>query len=419
MYRVAYAAHTGDLSGPNNSLIELLAGLDRMRFEPVVYFPSPGPAVEEIRLRAVSCRVIPAHPIQRVRGFRRCPLYLNDLLQCTRALREALGLDRVDLVHINTAVTPYPALAAWSRRLPIVWHIRESLQPNLVNNGYLLGINFLATHLIAVSNAVRGQLITQAHVPRRKVSVVHNGIDLGRFDSAVKPCRTRAELGLPEGRLIAVTAFLLPHKGHEVFLEAMNQLVHAWGIVDVVAVLIGDEPSAGGGRFTRTLQEYCSRHQLTRNVHFLGLRRDVPAVLAHADIVCLPSTYPDPLPRAVLEGMAAGKPVVASATGGIPEMVEDRRTGILIPPSHPGVLAHSLATLLRDPTKSQEMGRAGRQRVESEFTAKAHAQKVQGLYERLLQSTDTKAGSFDNQDPEYDSRCRGDSNEAAALHRNT
>ena len=111
----------------------------------------------------------------------------------------------------------------------------------------------------------------------------------------------------------------------------------------------------------------CEKHKLNDYVGFIGMREDVPALLSRSDIVCVPSTYNDPLPRAVLEGMAAGKPVVASNVGGIPEMVIDQVTGLLVNPRDPKPIANALVKLMEDRKKSIHMGKQGRKVVREKF----------------------------------------------------
>lgn len=384
MRRIAYYAHTGCVSGPNNSLARLLRGIDRTRFDPVVYFPSDGPVVEALAGQGERCRVLDVTPLEH--RLRNAPRYLADLFCATRRIRDAFKLDRIDLVHINTCTTPHAAVAARSLNIPVLVHIRETVRANLLNDTYLKILSMLAHRIIAVSQAVYENVRARTWRGVSKMVVIHNGIDFESFDVLSRRHVPREALGLPVNRkLIALPAFLLPrHKGHEVLLKATVILVHELGIRNICVLVIGDESGGGLGLFAAALKRYCEEHALTDYVRFLGLRTDVPALLAHADIVCLPSSYDDPLPNAVLEGMAAGKPVVGTAVGGIPELIQDQRTGILIPRDDARALAGALAHLVTDEARAVQMGEAGRRRVEQEFNNKIHAGRVQAVYEELL-----------------------------------
>jgi len=384
--RVAYFAHTCDLSGPNNSLIHLLRALDRDRFEPVVYFPCGGMALDLLRGVGERCCVVPWHLIEPSRGLRHCATYVGDLFGGTLAVRRALRRDGVRLVHVNTSVTPYPGLAARSLGLPTVWHVREILRRTTMHDWYLAAVTALASRIVTVSEAVRRQLLARTRGRSEKTRVIANGIDLDWFDSMARSALDRTSLGLPvERKLIAVPASLLPrHKGHEVLLEATSLLVRDFGLHDFCVVLIGDEPDQGDRPFTRSLRDYCREHDLQEHVLFLGFRRDVPALLARSDIVCMPSVCDDACPRGVLEGMAAGKPVVGSDVGGIPEMIAHDRTGLLVPRGRADALAGALAELIRDGSKAERFGREGRARVERELTSQMHARRIEALYDEVL-----------------------------------
>ena len=388
MTTVAYFAHTGGLSGPNHSLMRLLQVLDRSRFKPLVYFPDDGYAVSAFMEAGEQCRVEPMVALERTLGL--IPQYARDLVRVTGRLRCALMDDGVELAHINTSMTPYAGIAARSLRIPLIWHVRECVRPDLVNDVYMRGMVALAHRLVAVSGAVRTHLEWRVPGAAAKVDVIHNGIDLERFNQAMSVGKTRPELGLPEDRtLILMPAFLLPHKGHEILLEATHLLVHEMDLQKVCVLIAGEEGPQEQGRFTRRLMEMCASHRLNDHVMFLGLRTDLPAVLAVTDVVCLPSTFEDPFPNGVLEAMAAGKPVVATRTGGIPEMVDDERTGLLVARGQSRDLAQALARVVTDESQARRMGEEGRRRLSERFSARVYGERVQALYERVL---NTRAG---------------------------
>ena len=153
---------------------------------------SPSPALPWRRfLMGVGCRVVRMASLER--SVRRVPMYFADLFRATWRLRRMLRSDGVDLVHINTCVTPYPGIAARSLGLPVVWHVRECLRPNAINNVYLKGIVRLAHRVVAVSGAVRAHVERLAPGAVGKLAVINNGIDLDRFEREMSAGKTRAE----------------------------------------------------------------------------------------------------------------------------------------------------------------------------------------------------------------------------------
>lgn len=213
----------------------------------------------------------------------------------------------------------------------------------------------LCAVIVAVSDATRESLVRQGYPPDRVVTI-HNGIDRA---APVDPVR------LAEGPTVLEVARLAEVKGQRQLILALREL-------DATAVLVGRDIEEGG-RYEEMLRSLGGR------VVFAGYRDDVPALLSGCDVFCLPSAM-EGLPLVVLEAMAQGKPVVATAVGGTPELVVDGETGILVPPGDVAALARALDGLLRDPERARRMGEAGRSRVEREFTLAASTARVLSLY---------------------------------------
>src|SRR5207248_1164577 len=180
--------------------------------------------------------------------------------------------------------------------------------------------------------------------------VVHNGIEAEQAD----PVR------LADDPTILEVARLADMKGQ-------RSLVHALTDLNATAVLVGRDLEQDGA-YERELRDEAERLGVVDRVVFAGYRDDVPALLAGCDVFCLPSEM-EGLPLVVLEAMAQGKPVVATAVGGTPELVVHGETGLLVQPGDVEALAAALAQLLADPEQARRMGEAGRERVQREFGA--------------------------------------------------
>jgi glycosyltransferase involved in cell wall biosynthesis len=232
---------------------------------------------------------------------------------------------------------------------------------------------------ITVSECVRQVEIAQARTDPAKVITIHNGIEVARYrqmDASVRD-RIRRELKTPnEALVIASIGRLHPVKGFTHLLTAV-QSVHA-RFPDVFLWLVGD------GELRIRLEAQARQLGLDDVVVFTGTRLDVPEILTAVDIFTSAS-HVEGMPNAVLEAMAAGLPVVATQVGGVPEIVVDGQTGLLVTPADDTALAQALLTLIEDASLRQRFGLAGRQRVLELFDIAMTRQKTVDLYGRLLQ----------------------------------
>ena len=227
--------------------------------------------------------------------------------------------------------------------------------------------------VICLSESHRDYLVAEEGVDARKARVIHNGIDLERFRPATR--LRRADLGLPENaRLAGVVAGLRPEKAHDTFLRAAASVRER--LPGARFVLIGDGPERE--RLTRLTDSL----GLNGQVHFLGRRDDVADVLPLLDLSVLPSRS-EAFPLAILESMAAGRPVVASGVGSIPDMVSPGETGLLVPADDAEALAGAMTRLLANPDEARRMGEAGRGRVQH-YDTRRMVHEVEDLYEELL-----------------------------------
>jgi glycosyltransferase involved in cell wall biosynthesis len=228
--------------------------------------------------------------------------------------------------------------------------------------------------VIANSEAVRRHAVHAEGIASERVVIIPNGVDLQRFGGGPDPS-LRASLGLDAGApLVGVTANLLDYKGHGYFLDAWRSVRRADPRAQ--ALLIGDGP------LREELEGRIRALDLGGSVRLLGSRPDVPALLALVDLVAHPSLE-EGFPNAVLEAMAAGKPVVATAVGGTPEAVVHGETGLLVPARDSGALAEAMTRVLACPAEARALGEAGRRRVAERFGLAAMVRRHEALYERL------------------------------------
>lgn len=367
--RIVYLITGLNVGGAEMMLCRLVKGLDRVRFDPVVIsLLPPGPVAEKIQAEGLPvyslymASKLDAWALWRLYGLLRRldPVILHTFLFHANLLGRVVGrLAGVPVIISGIRSTKFGG--RW-RELALRWTDRWALRT------------------VVVSRAAGDRMLRQGVVPPGKLRVIYNGLDVTAFP--VNPpsediAGVRREMGVPpEWPLLLAVGRLQKPKGYPLLLEAMA-ILQERGVSCFLAV-------AGDGEMRAALEEQAVRLGLGDCVRFLGLRHDVIALMAGADALVLSSLW-EGLPGAVLEAMAAGLPVVATAVGGTPELVVDGVTGFLVPPGDPAALAGAVAELLRLPAeKRKEMGQAGRRRVEENFTIDRMVRAYEDLYTECL-----------------------------------
>lgn len=291
---------------------------------------------------------------------------------CWRLLRIMIGRS-FDVLHFNTPRAIF--CGGLAGRICRVGSIVCSRRVNFPLRSRLsrLKYNVLLDRVLTVSASIRATLIRDG-VRENLLELIYEGVDLDWLDRLPAP---HAVSGFERSVIrVATVAALTPEKGHETILEAVRLLKPRFPNVRYLFV--------GEGPLRSTLESQAQEFQVSDQIHFLGFRTDSESLIKHCEIFCLPS-HSEGLSSAILAAMAAGLPVIATETGGIPELVEDGVTGILVPPRNPTRLGQALARLFEAETLRREMGQAGRRRVESEFTLSKKLDRTEDLYRRLLQ----------------------------------
>jgi glycosyltransferase involved in cell wall biosynthesis len=203
--------------------------------------------------------------------------------------------------------------------------------------------------------------------------VVRNGIPLTHFHRAANPALRAALTKKPELPVVLTTARLDAQKGHRYLIEAAARVPKA------TFVFAGEGPERGA------LEAYAHMLGVDDRVVFLGYRKDIPDLLASCDLFVLPSLY-EGFPLSILEAMAAGKPVIASAAGGSDEAIVHEETGLLVPQADAASLTRTIQRVLSDPALALRLAAAGKARAYEEFSIETMVQRVTDVYHELLAS---------------------------------
>ncbi|AKJ63480.1 putative glycosyltransferase [Kiritimatiella glycovorans] len=341
--------------GGQFSLLTLLTHLDRDRYRPEVHLFG-GPSFRALLAReGIEARRT---------GLLKSVFYL---------FRR-----RPDLVHCNIATSRRAWILALSARLagvPFVWHVRIIDSAGWKDRWMAR----LADRIVVISEAVRARFAAE----RDKTVRIYNGVDMERF-ARVEAEYAAEEGGAERGFRIGVFSRLDPWKGHELFLDALLKLGEAGPPVEVWIAGEGDP------RYRARLEDTVRRHGLTDRVRFLGHREDVPALMRQCDAVVNPSIRPEPFGRTLIEAMASGAAVVATARGGAREVIDPEKDGMLVEPE-PGALAAALERLRHDRSMRSRLAANAWNKCAQQFSAEAHARRVMDLYAEMCGDSATEA----------------------------
>lgn len=382
MIKVLYASRGGDPYGAENSLLSLIGGLDRSRFSPLLVCPEPGFLSGKAEELGIPVRFLPIFDF----FFTSNPLLLlrqgRQLRHNVVSLRRHIREQGIDLVHVNSfKVGPPYAIAARMLGIPCIWHSREILLTTAFRKRILVEmIRSLPDGVIAVSEACAAQF-GRGGRGNTKVHVIYNGIDTEAFRARADGQAVRREFDLAaDTPLVGCVGQLIPWKGQDDFLRVAAGVLST--LPEARFLIVGREVESHPS-FRAALEELASSLDIRDHVIFTGFRQDVPSLIASMDVFLHCAVQPDPLPRVILEAMALGKPVVATDTGGIPEMIEEGRSGFLAPPRDVRSLREATISLLVDGGLAHRMGQAARERLQERFSLTQHVEAVTQLYSEL------------------------------------
>lgn len=352
--------HGAVVGGGELSLLDLLRGLDRDRWAPVLAVPEDGEVATRARELDLPVHVIPLPPLRRPGP---------GTVRSARALARLARAADATLIHANgTRAMAYAAAAGRLAARPTIWHVRIAESDGLVDRALCAA----ATAVIATSRAVARRFAWAG----AKVRLVPNGVDLKRFAPRPPSAALRASLGVPPSAPVALSIGRhVPEKGYRHLVDAALLVERARA--GVRWVLVGD------GELSHELEAQARRLGLAGAMHFAGWRDDVADVLALADVFVLPSES-EGFGRVLVEAMAMGRAIVATAVGGVPDVVIAEETGLLIPPADPSALAEAVRVLLDDLPRAARLGAAGRARAEAIFSLGAHVDGVERVYDEVL-----------------------------------
>jgi len=361
--RVVEILATGTNGGAQEHLFSLLSRLDKTRYEASVVALSAGSAVRKLERAGFDVTVIDD----------------PDDADAIRALTAHLALIRPDVIHTHMyradIVGTKAALALEEkghRRPYVVSTVHSSRVRSAEDRELIRQLTPSMDQLIAVSKSIERKIAAE-HRTGAPVRLIYNGVDLERYDNQEACCTLPEEYGMePGSQIVGVVARLEPEKGHQTLIEAWPHVLRS--VPSAYLLIVGE------GSRRDFLEQWAAAHKVAHRVIFTGRRDDIPAVTAALDVAVLPS-WREAQGLSILEAMALSRPVVASDVGGIPEMVEDGVTGLLVEHDNPVALAEAIIRLLTDHAFADTIARAGHDLVHDRFCIEIMVKSIEQIYD--------------------------------------
>ena len=383
---VLYLDHTAKMGGGEIALLGLVRALDPARYTPLVVLASDGPLVGRLREAGVAVHVLPlsASVVDTRKesvGVRSALRQLGQVGGYAGRLARFARSHGAALIHTNSLKADlYGGLAGRLAHVPTLWHVRDRITGDYLPRPAAAAFRLLA-HAVpqcVVANSQSTQdCLRTSRSPR--FHVVHDGCDADAY--AYETPSGAPEATAADAPVVALVGRIAPWKGQHVFVDAAASVLARF---PRARFWIVGSPLFGEHEYEATVRAQVEALGITGQVELLGFRDDVPALLARTDIVVHASTHGEPFGQVVIEGMASGKPVIATDGGALPEIVADGTSGLLVPMGDAPAMAAAIAGLIADPARARAMGRAGRERVRECFTLHQTACKMQTVYDGML-----------------------------------
>lgn len=369
--RILYISPGTDLGGGEVSLLTLIKNLDRTHYTPIVCSYGDGRFAE--RIQKLDC---PLH-ILSYGG-------VLSQLKFVVKLRNLIKTEKADLVHVNT-LDIRAGIATRLAGRPLIGHLRVIFPTTWVDRTFVK----IADTTISVSNAVRDHFCQEEGTSSEAFETIYNAVDI---KNEMSGSNLREELNLDaDTNIIGVVGRIDPWKGMETFVEAAAHLKTSFPKTHFV-IAGAPGPEKDEQTYNQHLQDRVSEHNLTDTFHFLGYRSDALNLIKQFTALVVPSRIlqtpkgikTEGFGRVAAEGLAMQTPVIASRVGGLPEIVEHNKTGLLFSESDAEDLAKKIKHLLDNPDIGHQISEAGVKRFNELFSVTCHLQNIQSLYDRIL-----------------------------------
>ncbi|MFV1952014.1 MAG: glycosyltransferase [Nitrospinota bacterium] len=366
--KVLYTTSHGNMyGGGQKSLYLLIKNLNRERFVPFLLSPENGSLIDAVNMLGVETFVLPIDTLKSLRIAKNLKTFI--------AIYRFMKKSNISIVHTDSPREAiYTGLAAKVLRIPFVMHLRAA-EGSLVTDRILY---VLSSRIIAVSRGVirRFEWLDSEDLSK-KVKLIYNGVNTSEFYNPTDSYGFKKRGGEDGFIYAGVVGRVEPLKGHDLFFKAFADIANIQSKLKGIIIGMGDKD------YIKKLKRFARESGIEGRIIFKGYTDDIPSALSAIDILVVPS-YTEAFSRVVIEGMAAGKPVIASDIPGNSEAVVDGMTGFLFPPGDEKPLTDILIRLIKSKKLRDMLGREGRRRARELFSIEENVKKTEKLYIETL-----------------------------------
>lgn len=379
MKNILYLHAGAEMYGADKILLELVTGLDKSKFHPIVVLPNDGILKDKLIENGIETYVV-HYPILRRKYFNLKGIinYGLNYFGKSNEIVKLLKNKRVDIIHANTTAVLEGIYLKKKLKCKLVWHVHEIiLKPAIINKTISYLIGKYADKCVAVSKAVKKHLIDSKFIDENKVEVIYNGVDTERFNPNVENKYLYKEWNVPDEAIkVGMIGRVNAWKGQNDFLDATEELLKKYS--NLYIFIVG---SAFAGEEWRVdeLKKKIADSKNRDRIIFSEFRTDTPEIHSFFDVLVLPSTNPDPLPTVVLEAMGCGTPVVGYNHGGVTEMVINGETGLLAKVKNSKDLGKKIQQVLESDYRL--MGQKARDRAVKNFSEYSFISNFSKVYD--------------------------------------
>jgi len=377
MKNILYIHAGAELYGADIVLLNLIKGLDKEKYNPIVILPCEGPLVKKMQENNINVEVIP-YPILRRQYFNIKGMfkYLYDYLKYAKALKTKSKEYKVDIIHVNTIAVLEGIYLKKKLKKRLIWHIHEILEkPKIIAKFLSKLVAKYSDDVIVVSNAVKENLENKADF-NNKIKIIYNGVNNEIFNSNNETKYLKKEFKIPnDAVVIGMIGRINSWKGQSDLLEASKTLLEKYK--NLYLIFIGGVFEGQEWRKLE-LEDKIKAQENSNRIIISDFRNDVSNIHNLIDIFVLPSTNPDPLPTVVLEAMATSKPIVGYRHGGICEMVKEEYNGLLAEPNNVHELSKRIEEMLLKDYKT--IGKNSYTRQKEYFSLESYISNFEKLY---------------------------------------